>query len=76
MKRICLLTVLCLILVACGVQKESTFVKVIETYPPAASADFTLPDGYTFADDTTASIIRNSDCQIIGGILDMGITEE
>lgn len=76
MKRICILLVLCLILVACGAKEEPEFVKVISTYPPAASAEFILPDGYTFADETTTSIVRNSDCQIVGGILDMEMTEE
>ena len=76
MKQICLLLTLCLILVACGAKEEPEFVKIIEIYPPAASNDFMLPEGYAFADDTTASIVRSSDGQIIGGILDMGITED
>ena len=76
MKRICLLLVLCLLLCACGAKKEPEFVKVISTYPPAASADFTLPEGYAFADDTTTSIVRSSDGQGIGGMLDMEMTEE
>ena len=76
MKRICLLLALCLLLCACGAEKETEFVKVVATYPPAASVDFTLPDGYAFADDTTTSIVRSSDGQVIGGILDMGITED
>ena len=49
---------------------------MISTYPPAASADFTLPEGYAFADDTTTSIVRSSDEQVIGGILNMEMTEE
>ena len=76
MKRICLLLILMLLFSGCSSKKEPEFVKEIVTYPPAASTDFTLPDGYAFADDTTTSIIRNSDGQVIGGILDMGITEE
>ena len=76
MKRICLLIVLCLLLSGCGKKDEPDFVKEIVTYSPAASADFTLPEGYTFADDTTASIVRESDDQVVGGILDMGMTEE
>ena len=76
MKRICLLIVLGLLLSGCGAKEEPEFVKVIETYPPAASADFTLPEGYAFTDDTTTSIIRSSDGQVIGGILDMEMTEE
>lgn len=76
MKRISLMLVLCLLLCACGAKKEAEFVKVIATYPPAAGADFTLPEGYAFADDTTTSVVRSSDGQVIGGILDMGITEE
>ena len=76
MKRACMLLVLILLLCACGAKKEPEFVKVIATYPPAVSADFTLPEGYAFADDTTTSIVRSSDGQVIGGILDMGITEE
>ena len=76
MKRVWVLFALCLFLIACAAKEEPEFVKVIETYPSAASADFMLPDGYAFAGDTTESIIRSSDGQIIGGILDMGITEE
>lgn len=76
MKRISLLLMLILLLCACGAKKEPEFVKEIATYPPAVSADFTLPEGYAFADDTTTSIVRSSDGQVIGGILDMGITEE
>ena len=76
MKRICMLLVLCLLFSGCGAQKEPEFVKEIITYPPAASADFALPEGYVFSDDTTASIVRSSDGQVIGGILDIGITEE
>lgn len=76
MKRITLLLVLCLLFCACGAKKEPEFIKVIATYPPAASADFTLPEGYAFADDTTTAIVRSSDGQVIGGILEMNITEE
>ena len=76
MKRICLLLTLCLLLCACGAEEEFVYEPIIITYPAADSADFTLPEGYAFADDTTASIIRSSDGQVIGGILDMGITEE
>lgn len=76
MKQICMLLLFCLIHTACGAKEESKFVKVIETYPPAASADFTVPEGYAFADDTTTSIVRSSDGQVIGGILDMEMTEE
>ena len=67
---------LCLLLLGCAAKDETEFVKEISTYPAAASADFTLPEGYTFADETTASIVRSSDGQIIGGILDMLMTEE
>ena len=76
MKRICLLLALFLLLCACGAKEAPAFVKVIETYPSAASADFTLPEGYTFADDSTTSIVRSSDGQVIGGILDMKMPEE
>jgi len=76
MKRICYLFTLCLLLVGCGAKDEPEFVKEIVTYPAAVSSDFTLPEGYVFADSTTESIVRKSDNQIIGGILDMGITEE
>ena len=76
MKRVWLLVIFCLLLSACGAAEEFEYVPTIITYPPAASADFTLPEGYAFKDDTTASIIRSSDGQAIGGILDMGITEE
>lgn len=78
MKRICLLLALCLLLSGCAATKEPEFVyvKEIMTYASPASSDFTLPEGYTFADDTTASIIRSSDNQIIGGILDMEMSLE
>ena len=76
MKGFCLLLVFCLLLSACGAAEEFVYAPTIIDYPPAASADFTLPDGYAFEDDTTASIIRSLDGQAIGGILDMGITEE
>ena len=76
MKRVWLLVIFCLLLSACGAAEEFEYVPTIITYPPAASADFTLPEGYAFKDDTTASIIRESDKQIVGGILDTGITEE
>ena len=76
MKRICLLLVFCLLLCACGKTEEFVYEPTIITYPPADSADFTLPEGYAFADDTTASIVRSSDGQVVGGILDMEMTEE
>ena len=78
MKRICLLLALCLLFSGCGANKEPEFVyvKEIATYPSPASADFTLPEGYTFADDTTASIVRTSDNQVVGGILDMEMSLE
>ena len=78
MKRICLLLALCLLLSGCASAKEPEFVyvKEIATYASPASADFTLPEGYVFDGDTTASIVRSSDNQVIGGILDMDMTEE
>ena len=78
MKRICLLLALCLLLSGCAANKEPEFVyvKEIASYASPASADFTLPDGYTFADDTTASIVRTSDHQVVGGILDMEMSLE
>ena len=78
MKRICLLLALCFLLSGCGANKEPEFVyvKEIATYPSPASADFALPEGYTFADDTTASIVRTSDNQVVGGILDMEMSLE
>ena len=76
MKRVWLLLICCLLLCSCAKKEEFVYTPAIITYPAAASADFTLPEGYAFADDTTASILRSSDGQVIGGILDMGITEE
>ena len=58
MKRFVLLTAFLCILTACGAKEEPPFVKEVITYPAADSADFSLPDGYVFADETTASIIR------------------
>lgn len=76
MKRICLLAFFCLLFCACGKTEEFVYAPTIITYPAAAGSDFTLPEGYAFADETTASIVRSSDGQVIGGILDIGITEE
>lgn len=76
MKRVCMLLVLSLLLCACGTKKEPEFIKEVATYPPAASKDFELPEGYTFTDDTTTCIVRCSDEKVIGGILVMGITAE
>ena len=76
MKPICFLLALCCLLCGCGAAAEPEFAPTVATYPPAASADFTLPEGYAFADDTTASIIRAADNQVVGGILDMQMNAE
>lgn len=78
MKQICLLLVLCLLFSGCGTNNEQEFVYVKEViaYTSPASTDFALPDGYAFADDTTASIVRTSDNQVVGGILDMEMSLE
>ena len=40
------------------------------TSPAASATDFSLPEGYTFADDTTAAIVHTESGQTVGGITD------
>lgn len=76
MKRIFIIISMIGLLCGCYKNEEPVFESTIITYPPAASADFTLPEGYAFADETTAAIVRTKDHQIIGGILNTGLNPD
>ena len=69
MKKLCLLVAICLLFSGCAISAPSEPSTVSAAYPAGSASDFSLPKGYTFEEDTTASIIRTEDSQIVGGII-------
>ena len=69
MKKIFLLIAVCLLFSGCMTSAKTEPVSTSVTYPAASAADYSLPEEYTFSDETTASIIRIEDNQIVGGII-------